>query len=183
MKIEEFILLIIGVLIGTLFGLGFSDWGKVDPGSVTNWLIALGTLALVLIAIYSALSWKTQRIPEARKDLINAIVEFDNHIFLFNSKQQNIIRGANNLIDYQNLLLEKLWKIESSLMYLYQFDTSPKIQADKKYLELIHAINHFTDSATIYNHAESDEKLKEILPISYELLTLVVGKSLTIQRK
>lgn len=180
---EQIILISISIIIGILFGLGFSDWGKIDTGSVTNWIIALGTIALVLIAILSALSWKAQRIPEARKDFINAIVDFDNHIFLFNSKARAIQESMQNLIDYKNILLQKLWRIESSIMYIYQFDDSSKAKINKKYTEILQEINEFIDFATQFNHYESDQQIKQILPISHELLCLVVGKSLTVQGK
>ena len=189
---EQFICILIGLVIGVLFGLGFADWGTKSPDSLTDWLIASGTLLLVFIAILGAISWKKQRIPEAAKDCIHAIVEFDNHIYQFGNK--DFVTDATQFKDYHQNLLIKLWNIEKAIMFFYQFDSSKKEIIDAEYNKILNKVNKFGQNLIIrsgYNSSspyelrgsksELNKELEEALRDSYSLLQSIVGKNLTIK--
>lgn len=183
---KENLLLLTGTVIGILFGLGFSDWGKINSGSVADWIIAFGTVALVFIAIYTALSWKAQRIPEARKNFIDAIVDFDNYIYQF--KVEDFTSTIEKFRLYHTKLLIKFWNVEKSIMYFYQFDKTNKEDIDHQYCKIITLIDEFgknlkcnTDGICILQGSKLETATDSILKESYMLLKLVTGEDLTVQ--
>ncbi|MDG6259119.1 hypothetical protein [Glaesserella parasuis] len=185
---EQILLISIGIIIGILFGLGFSDWSRIDSGSVTNWIIAFGTVLLFIVALYTALSWRAQRIPEARKDFINAIVDFDNYIYQFSS--EDFTSTPESFLNYHNQLLNKFWNVEKSIMYFYQFDKKDKANIDAQYCKIIELINKFGCNLKSNRHgnlivaneaSKLNTEVNAILPESYTLLKLVAGENLTIK--
>ncbi len=98
---EQTFLILIGIIVGILFGLGYDEWGKnlSTTNNLTDWITAISSLLLFVTALYTALSWRSQRIPEARKDFINNIVEFDNYIYRFGNKEFDM-SSVDSFIQY-----------------------------------------------------------------------------------
>lgn len=179
--IEFFIILFISLFLLILI---LHLAAKADPSGIANWFTAIGT---VIMSIFTAImaytawnvakSWREEKIPDAKKKVIENLIKFDStvNLLVIDINHTNIFLNYQTLLTSYKNLFNQLDIIESSLIYYYLFLSQKELelekeQLDKTYLELKKSLEKF--AMKISQYLNTGINYKSIQPDPQEVINI-----------